>query len=678
MPKKGEVLNNAPSPAITERKQAEQVLRESEEKFRTIFENANDSIIYLDKYGRIIDINRSTEDIFGYKREEVQGKSFTKLSIFSLKDLPRMARLFADAFRSAPIHLMELEIKRKDSSPVIIEASTELVRKDGKVEGMLVIARDLTERKRMEQALKESEEKFRTFMETASDLMHIADKDGNLTYVNESMARSFGYSKQEMVGKHITQLLSKEALEKDFKPNWDKFITNGEIALDTTFATKDGKDIYGEIKVVAIYDSDGKYAGSRAVFRDLTERKREEEALRHAERDWRNSFNSLEDVMIIIDKDYNIENINDNGLILLGMSKEEVIGRKCYQVVGDRETPSEDCPALLAARTKRVESVDRYEERFGKYFSIKTSPVFDEKGEIVKFIDLRRDITERKLMERELQEKNEQLDAQNEELRSQSEELRSQSEELMAQQQELIEKTREVEKANQLKSDFLANMSHELRTPLNVIIGFSQLMIDEVPGKINEEQRQCLNDILNSSKHLLNLINDVLDLSKIESGKVELKLENVALTEIIESVTRTMMPILTPRKQSLDIEIEEGLPPVYADEGKLGQVLLNLVDNATKFTPDGGNLKIEAARDSDWCQVSVIDNGIGIKKDDQGRIFEPFSQLDNPLTVEKAGTGLGLALVKQIVERYGGRIWVESEYGKGSRFTFTMPLATSS
>jgi signal transduction histidine kinase len=286
-----------------------------------------------------------------------------------------------------------------------------------------------------------------------------------------------------------------------------------------------------------------------------------------------------------------------------------------------------------------------------------------------RFQALYQDITERKLAEKELQEKNEQLDAQNEELQSQAEEL-------MAQRQELIEKTREVEKANRLKSEFLANMSHELRTPLNVINGFSELMLDGIPGETNDEQRQCLDDILNASKHLLNLINEVLDLSKIESGKVELELKNIVLTETIASVTRTMMSILTPRKQSLDVEVEKGLPPVHADEAKLEQVLLNLVDNSSKFTPDGGKLKIEAVREGEWCRVSVIDNGIGINKKEQERIFEPFRQLDNPLTKEKIGTGLGLTLVKQIVERYGGRIWVESEYGKGSRFTFTLPLVT--
>jgi len=260
-----------------------------------------------------------------------------------------------------------------------------------------------------------------------------------------------------------------------------------------------------------------------------------------------------------------------------------------------------------------------------------------------------------------LQGKNRQLDAQNKEL--------------MKKQQELVEKTREAEAASQLKSEFLANMSHELRTPLNIIIGFSELMLDEVPGQLNKEQKQCLDDILTSSRHLLGLIGDVLDISKIESGKVRLSMTDIALTELIKSLRNTMTPILTPRKQSLDVIIEEGLPPIHTDKAKLRQVLFNLLSNATKFTPDGGNIRIEAVRNGDWCQVSVVDNGIGIKKEDQTRIFEPFCQLDSTPIKEKSGTGLGLAVVKQIIEKHGGQIWVESEYGKGSRFIFTLPLA---
>ena len=239
-----------------------------------------------------------------------------------------------------------------------------------------------------------------------------------------------------------------------------------------------------------------------------------------------------------------------------------------------------------------------------------------------------------------------------------------------------LEKTnRALEQASHAKSDFMAKMSHELRTPLNVIIGFAELMLDRVPGEVNEEQRQCLDDILASGQHLLGLINGILDLSKIEAGKAELKLADTALPNLIESVRSAMMPILVPRGQSLDVKLEEGLPLVRADEARLRQVLFNLLSNAANFTPDGGELRIETARKDNWCQVSVVDNGIGIKKEDQKQLFDPFYQVDSSITRERKGTGLGLALVKQIVEQHGGRVWVESEYGEGSRFTFTLPLA---
>ncbi len=239
----------------------------------------------------------------------------------------------------------------------------------------------------------------------------------------------------------------------------------------------------------------------------------------------------------------------------------------------------------------------------------------------------------------------------------------------------LFEANEELKKATQAKSEFLAHMSHELRTPLNVIIGFSELMLDGVPGGVNDEQKQCLNDIQDSGKHLLGLINDILDLSRIESGKMELRLANFSLSDLIENIKGEMAPIIGPKRQSFEVDVDKKLPPVNADKARVRQVLLNLLSNATKFTPDGGKLRVEAVRENNWCRVSVIDNGIGIKMEHQGMLFTPFVQLENPLSREKGGTGLGLAIARQIVEKHGGRIRVESGYGQGSRFSFTLPLA---
>ncbi len=252
-----------------------------------------------------------------------------------------------------------------------------------------------------------------------------------------------------------------------------------------------------------------------------------------------------------------------------------------------------------------------------------------------------------------------------------------QNKELVKQQQRLLEKTKEAKAASKLKSEFLASMSHELRTPLNVIIGFSELMLDEIPGKVNDEQRQCLDDVLTSSRHLLQLINEVFDLSKLETSKLELSMTTVSLKDVTKWLRKTVMPILAPKKQALDIVVEDGLPPVYGDEIKIKQVLLNLLSNSAKFTPDGGKIRIEVIRKDNQCYVSVIDNGIGIKREDKERIFEPFYQANTTIASRKNGAGLGLAISKKIVERHGGQIWVESQYGRRSRFTFTLPLSVA-
>lgn len=261
------------------------------------------------------------------------------------------------------------------------------------------------------------------------------------------------------------------------------------------------------------------------------------------------------------------------------------------------------------------------------------------------------------------------------ELHEKNWQLNGQAEELKKKQQELIEKGNELKTASQAKSDFIASLSHEIRTPLNAIMGFSELLMDDIPGALNEEQKQCLSDIYNSGQHLLKLINDILDLSKIEAGKMETKLEDLNLPDIINSVIHTTKPIVESSHHRLTVNIPAELPPVYADEKRLKQVALNLLSNAIKFTLPGGKINIEVTRDNGWCQVSVIDSGIGIKKEDQERIFEAFVQAENPPDGIKTGTGLGLTLTRQFVGIWDGRIWVESEYGKGSKFTFTIPLA---
>jgi len=262
-------------------------------------------------------------------------------------------------------------------------------------------------------------------------------------------------------------------------------------------------------------------------------------------------------------------------------------------------------------------------------------------------------------------------------LQEKSRQLEAQNEQLMRQQRELKRRTREAEEANQLKSEFLDRISHELRTPLNSVIGFSELLLDEIPGTVNDDQRQCLSDILAGGKHLLYLVDQVLDISKIESGRMELKLKPVALAGVVKLASKTMAPVLKRRRQHLELDIENGIPPVYADKNKLNQVLLNLLQNAADFSTDDAEIRIEVARKGNTCEVSVIDHGAGMSDEEQKRIFEPFYHTDDPSMKPSERTGLGLTIVRQILDRHGGRIRVESTRGKGSTFRFALPISNT-
>ena len=232
---------------------------------------------------------------------------------------------------------------------------------------------------------------------------------------------------------------------------------------------------------------------------------------------------------------------------------------------------------------------------------------------------------------------------------------------------------RQLEMANQHKSEFLANMSHELRTPLNAVIGFSEVLHERMFGELNDKQAEYVQDILASGRHLLSLINDILDLSKVEAGRMELELAPFHLPTALESALTLLRERASRHGVALDLDVEPEVGEVVADERKIRQVVLNLLSNAVKFTPDGGRVGIRAAREGQAVQVSVADTGIGIAPDDQAKIFEAFSQVGTDQARKREGTGLGLTLTRQFVELHGGRIWVESEVGKGSTFTFTLP-----
>ena len=256
----------------------------------------------------------------------------------------------------------------------------------------------------------------------------------------------------------------------------------------------------------------------------------------------------------------------------------------------------------------------------------------DEKGRVLGVFAAARDITERKRFERSLQ------------------------------------------KANQMKSEFLANMSHELRTPLNGIIGFSEFLVDEKPGPLNIKQKEYLGDVLSSGKHLLQLINDVLDLAKVEAGKMELMLEEFSLKKAITEVSSVVRPTVKKKRLEFNVQVEPEIEIIKSDEQRVKQILYNLFSNAVKFTNDGGKIDVQARPyNTTKVRIDVKDTGLGIRKEDMGKLFVEFQQLDTGSDRRFQGTGLGLALTKRIATLLNGEIEVGSEWGKGSTFSVILP-----
>jgi len=260
------------------------------------------------------------------------------------------------------------------------------------------------------------------------------------------------------------------------------------------------------------------------------------------------------------------------------------------------------------------------------------------------------------------------------ELKTLAQEMTRKNQQLTDIKEELEFQTQRALDANRHKSEFLANMSHELRTPLNAVIGFSEVLLDELFGPLNDKQHEYLDDILESGRHLLSLINDILDLSKIEAGKMDLELEEFSVSELITMSMNLMREKAAKHNIGISVEIDESLDTIMGDQRKIKQVVFNLLANSLKFTSNNGQVGIRLVREGKFAKFCVWDSGIGISIEDQKHIFNEFRQADASLTKKYEGAGLGLAIVKKFVELHGGNVWVESKLNLGARFYFTIPI----
>lgn len=497
--------------------------------------------------------------------------------------------------------------------------------------------------------------------------------DGKVLLWNRSAEKIYGWRPEEVIAKPLPTIPVDS--ESEFHQLLESQMRGTSYAgKEVQRRCKDGTLIDVRLWTAPLLDERGRIVAKLAISADITEQHRAEQEfvrLVKSERDaserahsmdrFRELLEAAPDAIIEVDAEGTIVLLNTATEQLFGYSREELLGLSVDCLVPDqvRERHAGHRARYAANPTTRPmgSSLNLYGRRKdGTQFAVEISLSPVKSGEGFRVLAVIRDVTERKKAEDQIREIQELFTA-----------------ELAVANKELELRNVEIERANRHKSEFLASMSHELRTPLHTIIGFSQLLTEELEGPLNAKQKRFVDHIQRDSHHLLNLINGVLDLSKIEAGKLELHRENFSALDALDEVISSIASLAAARSISLE---QTTCSPfmVNADRMRFKQILYNLLSNAIKFTPERGRIAVECSTRDAWAEFSISDTGAGVPKSEQAAIFEKFYQTGSPNTGAPQGTGLGLPITKHLVEQHGGRLWLESEPGMGSRFSFSLPL----
>jgi len=511
------------------------------------------------------------------------------------------------------------------------------------------------------QSILASERRYRRLFETAQDGILILDADnGQVVDANPFMKDLLGYSQEEFLGRKLWEI-------GPFKGSAASKIAFAELQLKDRIRyeglpleTKDGRRVEAEF-ISNAYLVDKKRL-IQCNIRDITERKQTEDQLRASFKEISDLKSALDNhaIVAMTNPQGKITYVNDKFCTISKYSREELLGQD-HRIINSGYHSKEFIRELWTtiARGKVWHGEIKNRAKDGSHYWVDTTivPFLNEDSKPRQYVAIRADITERKRAEEEIRNLNAGLE---ERVAERTIELQSAKE--------------QAESADRMKSVFLANMSHELRTPLNGIIGFSEFLIDGKTGALTAKQTEYVTDIFNSGRHLLQLINDVLDLAKVEAGKMDLHPETFSVSKAIEEVCSVVGPMAQRKRLAIRTTVEAAADKVTLDKQKLKQVLFNLLSNAVKFTEDSGKVNIIVdLYDEAQLRLQIQDSGIGVKSQDLDKLFVEFRQLDSGLTRRHQGTGLGLALTKKIVEFQNGTIEAESEFGKGSTFTVILP-----
>jgi protein-histidine pros-kinase len=602
-------------------------------------EETSDALIAIAADGRVRFWNRGAAILFGYTSGEATGKLLAELTV-PVDRLIEEESLLQGARNTGTANLETIR-HTKDGSLLYLNVTMSAVRDaGGEIECFVRRETDVTRF----HLLRESrliETRYRDLLESMPDAIVVLNETGRIVLVNGRAETVFGYGRGELIGQLIEVLLPKRFhaahVGQRFRYFTQPRAREMGAGLELYGVRKNGEEFPVEISLSPLRLEEGVLAMS--AIRDITVR-------RKAEQKFRSLLESSPDPMVIVDREGRIVLVNGQTEKLFGYARAELLGQLVDMLVPDRfqklhprhRTNYFDQPKVRPMGAG-LELHGRRKDGSEFPVEISLSPLETEEGTLVS--SSIRDITERKVFERTLQDKNVEL-----------------------------------ERASMAKDRFLATMSHELRTPLNAIIGFTGTLIMQLPGPLTVEQEKQLKTVQHSARHLLSLINDLLDLAKIESGKVQLDLQQVELQTIIREVCTSLQPAADTKGLPLRIVMPQARLMMRTDRRSLSQILLNLANNAIKFT-ESGEVRLEVSRGlrdgNAVTEISVVDTGVGIRDEDQAGLFQAFTRVGSGSRRATESTGLGLHLSQRLAELLGGAISFHSKSGSGSRFTLTLP-----
>ncbi len=627
---------------MTEQRRADRACRTTAEQFRALFDHSLDCIYIHDFEGNFLDANPATLKLLGYDRADVLTLNLRDL--IGDEQMARVLRALAE-LETTGTHKDKAEFKIRCKSGAIAEIETQatVIPFERNMRAILGVARDITGRKQAEDALRESEERFRLMADSCPAMIWLTDAAGGVRFVNRTYREYFNIAFDQVEGSNWQPLIHPDDAP-DYLSKFD-YAVKQHLPFREETCVRRGDGVWRRVDVRAEprWSTNGEFQGHAGICEDITERKQAEAALRENEEKFRQVAENIHEVFWMM-------NAAGTEVLYISPAYEQIWGRTCEELYRDpmswllaihpedreqahtvfaRQLGGEDVPSEYRIRNAAGDE---------RWIRDRAFPVRDPSGEMIRVVGIAEDITERKQVET------------------------------------AIEKAKvAAEAASRAKSEFLANMSHEIRTPMNGVIGMTGLLLE---SDLSPQQREYAEMVRSSGESLLRVINDILDFSKIEAHKLELEIADFDLRAALEDATGLLWAQAQEKALDLACLVAPGVPlRLRGDSGRVRQVLLNLIGNAVKFTARGEVVvRAELDREDDryaLVRFSVEDTGLGIPPEHQREIFSPFTQVDGTMTRRYGGTGLGLAISSQLVELLGGEIGVISHPGQGSTFWFT-------